>query len=144
MAIENKVIKLSELITSSMKGPRKDYALQLLNSIIDKLNLDELVINKMNSNKMMIEHHKFETFIEKTVFCLQAIGFDKTELTNYDDDALIFIANHKHKFKKPLTVEYFNTMHQLYKYYEWTNDKKPSNLTDLNNTYTEIKNNRGE
>lgn len=140
--IESKIEKLSELIQSSMKGGKKDYALSLLNSIIDRLNIDELIINRNKAKYINIEFQQFDEFIAKCVFCLQAIGFDKTELTNYNDEALIFIAKNRHKLKQPFTVKYFNTLHQLINYYEWTNGKLPENLIDLKDAYTEIENNR--
>lgn len=142
MVISEKIEKLHELINTSMSVGKKQYAVKLLNSIIDKLNYDEAVINSRRSKRLNIEFEKFDDFFEKCVFCLQAIGFDKTELVTYNDEALIFINTHKHKLKKPLTVEYLNTLHMLYNYYEWMNDKAPTNLTDLKHAYTEIESNR--
>jgi len=142
MAIEQKIEKLYDLIQTSMKGGKLDYATTLLNSIIDRINLDDQVIKNIKSRKINIENQKFDIFIEKCVFVMKAVGLDITEISNYDDEALIFIVKHKDKFNKPLTAKRLDSFMRLYRYYIWQNNKEPETIKDLANAYTEIEEGR--
>lgn len=133
---------LSDLISTSMQGNKRIYAFKLLNDIVDRINYDEVYFKNQKIKKLNIEYEHFDLFLEKVVYCLQILGFDKTEMMNYNDDALIFLAKNRHLIKKPLTAEYFNTLQLLYSYYETMNGNKPKTLKDLKNAYTEIEDNR--
>lgn len=140
--IENKIEKLHELIASSLSKGQQSYAISLLNDIITSINVKDETIEILKSRHINVAKEDYKTFVEKISDLIIAIGFHPVDLVNYDKDAIKFIMMHKHKFTKPLTVEYFNTMHQLYKYSEWTTGNKPENLTELKNAYTEIEDNR--
>jgi hypothetical protein len=140
--IENKIEKLFSLIESTMKGSKLDYALILLNEIIDKVNLDESIIKRFKARTINVELGHYDTFIEKCIFVMQAIGLDLTQISNYDDEALTFIANHKHLYKEPLTPERLDNLLRLYMYHEMSTGQKPTNIKQLADAYTEIKENR--
>lgn len=140
--MQNKIEKLNELISSSLSKGQQSYAISLLNDIIARINVKDEMIDLFKSKRIGVSKEDYPTFIEKISDLIIAIGFHPVDLINYDKDAIQFIIKHKHKFKNPLTVEYFNTMHQLYKYFEWTRDIKPTTLKDLKDAYTEIEDNR--
>lgn len=140
--MESKIEKLHQLIASSLSKGQQSYAISLLNDIIVNINKKDAVIEMLKAKRLGIDKEDYTTLVEKYVDLVAAIGFHPVDITRYEKEAIEFITKHKANFKKPLTVEYFNTMHQLYLYTERTTGNIPKNLTDLKHAYTEIENNR--
>ena len=144
MKLENKIAKLHELISLSLSKGQQNYAISLINDIIEEYNVLERVIDIKKSTKINIDYDKYEYFSEKCVDVLIAIGFNYTDIFEVDKEALDFIKYHRYKFKKPLTAEYLLTLVRLYKFHtEWFGNK-PNNLKDLHNAYCEIEGLRKE
>jgi hypothetical protein len=142
--IQDKIERLSDLILHGMNGGKRSYAVNLLNDIIDHINKEEVIINHMKTKSVNIPFKQFDTFLEKCVYTMQAIGLHITEIANYDDEALVFIAKHKHLYKEPMTAERLNNFLRLYRYFEWSEGRKPNNIKELADAYTEIKEARDE
>jgi hypothetical protein len=140
--VENKINKLHELISTGMSKNRQAYAISLLNDIIDEINIKDKLIDFKKANKIKIDYDKYEYFVEKCVNLLIALNFSYTDIFETHQESIEFIQRFKDKFKQPLTADYIMTLQRLYKYHCEMMDRKPENLKDLYNAYTEIEDNR--
>lgn len=142
MISENKLNTLTELLKSIRSEGKRTYAMSIINELIDSYNSLEKVNDYIKAKKTGINPERYDLFIERCIDALQTLGFEFEDIQLLDKDALNFIKLHRHKIKKPLDKEYLLTLMNLYRYFEFTYDRKAENLTDLKNAYTEIENNR--
>lgn len=140
--MEYKINKLAEIINKQVKGNSKGYAIGLLNDLITTINQQEQVIKNIKARKVDVNGQIYDSFIEKVSVLVLLLGHHPTNIANYDDRTLKFISDNKHKIKKPLTAEYFENLHRLYRYYEWSRGEEPTTLKNLADAYTEIEDNR--
>lgn len=142
MINENKIQILSELLRSIKSQGKKDYALQIVNNLIESYNSIEKILKSVKEKKIGLDPGSYDMYLNSCIDILQTIGFDHSEIVMMDKKALAFINKHRHKIKKPMTYKHFMDLINLYRYYIVSFDEEPKNLTDLKNAYTEIERNR--
>jgi ribosomal protein S7 len=142
MINETKIQTLNELINTIPSNGKRNFALKLINELIDEVNVQEKKNDYLNAKKIGMLPVKYDTVLEKMVDLLQLMGFDLIDIEMLDFDAMQFFKLNRSKIKKPLTADYINNLILLYRFHVTTEGKKPESLKDLKDAYTEIEANR--
>lgn len=132
---------LFSLLDEIKRDSKKRYARELLMKIIDHINKQDVIIERLRGEKIGIsKNNKVYDEVEKYTIVLMLYGFTHFDIQAINSVTLDFLLRHKDSIKeKPTVNQIINSQFLLFIFIDEFG-REPNTIEELNNYYTKIQN----
>jgi hypothetical protein len=149
MRIEDNIQKFANFlgeIVSKLNISQRGYAKKLLEEILTEMSYIQRKNEVMALELSGLKGEDYPDLLLKSVALLQLVGFDKFEIAFYTRNEIDFLLNNMESIKNNGKCDYdrISNILKLVKYHEQTTGIFPEKISDLKESYKEIKCNKTE